>query len=132
SVLSVTLSRVLRMSIVPAAHEVAVLPAPAGSAAAAVAELERVLDGVGDDPWSTTSGRAVLDLVARLGRVGSRVDALRLSGLAEADRQNAARGAGMTSTGAWLTTTGVRAGAARRDVELAAALTGLDQTRDAL
>src|SRR5436309_1280777 len=99
---------------------------------AAVRRMEEALDGAAEPSWAAVEAAALLDLVARLGRLASRVAALRLAGPAEADRRAAARDAGMRSTGAWLRTTGVRAGQAHREVGLAGALTGMDLTRRAL
>src|SRR5262249_7597771 len=76
--------------------------------------------------------RQTLDLVGRLTRIGSQVAAVRLAGLAHADALQAARQVGMTSTGAWLRTTGQRAGAAHRDLALAHDLQTLPATRGAL
>jgi len=115
-----------------AALAVEAVPPPGGHVRAAVAGLERAMrDAVGAS-WADVAGGEVLDLVDRIGRLGSQLSALRLTGLAEAERQEAARRVGMTSTGAWLRSTGVRAGAAHRDVALAHELDGLAATREAL
>jgi len=99
---------------------------------ALVADIEASLrDGV-SACWDGLADSEVLDLVGRIGRLGSQLAGLRLAGLAEADRRQAARRAGMSSTGAWLHSTGIRAGAAHRDVELAHQLEQLPATREAL
>jgi hypothetical protein len=99
---------------------------------ALVADIEASLrDGV-SACWDGLADSEVLDLVGRIGRLGSQLAGLRLAGLAEADRRQAARRVGMSSTGAWLHSTGIRAGAAHGDVELAHQLEQLPATREAL
>jgi len=89
---------------------------PGGGPRALVEVLERALDAAVDASWDGLGEGEVLDLVARLGRVGSRVSGVRLDGVAEAERRQAARRVGARSTGSWLQGTGMRAGAAQREV----------------
>ena len=67
-------------------------------------------------------------------RIARRVEAVRLALVAAADRQQAHRRAGHTSTAAWVASaTGTGGADAQRDVVLATALDGgLEQTRSAL
>src|SRR5437763_2382760 len=95
-------------------------------------ELELVLCRAVRARWAGLRDGEVLDAVARLRRAGSQLSAVVLAGLAAAERLQAARGSGLRSTGAWLHSTGMRAGAAHREVALAHALGGLPATRDAL
>lgn len=80
---------------------------------------------------------ASVDAAAAIGAVDraiSRLQALRLSLVAAADRANIADGAGMTGTGAWLAAqTRADGASAAADVRLAGALeSGLPATRAAL
>ena len=77
--------------------------------------------------------REALAGVRRLVELANRLAASRLALLAEVDRRGAVgRATGATSTAAWLRSTGVGAGAAVREVELAGGLTRHEATRDAL
>src|SRR5438067_3116245 len=104
--LSVGRPRVSGMSI--SALAVQAIPEESGPHVRALLDvLERALADAGRVRWDGLSGPEVLDLVARLGKVGSRVAAVRLAGLAEAEALQAARGSGQCSTGAWLHSTGM-------------------------
>src|SRR5947207_652828 len=79
------------------------------------------------------SDPATLEGVQRLNELASRLAAAKLSLLAQVDLRRAATTRhGATSTAAWLRTTGLAAGAALREVQLAGGLTRHDATRDAL
>ena len=71
--------------------------------------------------------------VEELERIARRVEAVKLALLARADRQQAHRRVGHTSTAAWVASaTGSGGASAQRDVALAVALDGgLDRTREA-
>ena len=81
-----------------------------------------------------SGGSAATAALADVDRVITRLQALRLSLVAEADRSEVAARSGMTGTPAWLAARSRRdAGQAARDVRLATALdTGLAATREAL
>jgi hypothetical protein len=118
------------MSISPLAVEA--LPRAGRDVRALVEALERALDDGADVSWFEVADSDLLDLVARLGRAGSRLSAVRLGGVAETERRQAARRVGARSTGSWLQGQGMRAGAAHREVALAGALGELAATREAL
>src|SRR5947207_12918509 len=94
--LSVGRPRVSGMAISALAVETVRPPggSPRMAARGMVEALEGVLKDAGEVDWAGLSGPEVLDLAARLGKVGSRVAAVRLAGLAEAERLQAARGSG--------------------------------------
>ena len=95
-------------------------------------EIGRLLDRMhaGDIVGGAAAGQAL----GEVDRLVSRLQAVRLSLLAEADRAHVAAGSGLTGTSAWLAATTRRAsGQASRDVQLATALDdGLTATREAL
>ena len=108
---------------------------PLGAAAlpAWLDELEAVLAEGADVDVRGLSDGALLAAVGRLGAAGSRIAAVKLAALAEADRRGAAKSAaGALSTGQWLRTQGVNPGAAAREVALAGSLERNQATRGAL
>ena len=110
---------------------VAPLSAPVGTIEV-LREIARLLDRV--DRGDVVGAAAASSALGAVDRVISRLQAVRLSLLAEADRAAVASQTGMTGTGAWLAARTRREGAqAARDVRLATALdNGLDATREAL
>lgn len=94
--------------------------------------IHRLLDVV--DTGDVVGGVAAQALVRDVDRAISRLQALRLAAVAEADRAGAAADSGASGTTAWLATVSRTGGAtAARDVKLASALDdGLDRTREAL
>ena len=104
------------------ALQVESLPSGADSIRAWLDDLDRVLDrATGLDVGVDDAG--LVEATRRLGRAGSRIDAVRLAVVAEADRRSAARRVtGATTTAAWLRADGMSAGAAGRQVALAGSL----------
>jgi hypothetical protein len=102
----------------------------------ATGEVLRSIHGLLDvvDTGDVVGGAAAHAVVRGVDRAISRLQAVRLAAVAEADRAGAAEQAGASGTSAWLATVSRTGGAAAsRDVRLASALDdGLDQTRDAL
>ena len=95
-------------------------------------EIDQLLDRhTGGDVLGAAAAGAALGAVDR---VITRLQAVRLSLVAEADRSAVASQSGMTGTSAWLAArTRREGGQAARDVRLATALdNGLDATREAL
>ena len=95
-------------------------------------EIDRLLDRV--HTGDVGGGAAAAVALGEVDRVITRLQAVRLSLVAEADRSEVASGSGMTGTSAWLAVSTRRdGGQAARDVRLAAALdNGLAATREAL
>jgi hypothetical protein len=95
-------------------------------------EVDRALDRLphGDVVGAAAAGAAL----GAVDKVITRLQAVRLALVAEADRADVAAQSGMTGTGAWLAAHSRRdGGQAQRDVRLATALdNGLDATREAL
>jgi hypothetical protein len=95
-------------------------------------EIDRALDRV--NPGDVVGAAAAGAALGAVDKVITRLQAVRLSLVAEADRAEVASQSGMTGTGAWLAArTRREGGQAARDVRLATALdTGLTATRRAL
>jgi hypothetical protein len=95
-------------------------------------EIDGLLDRV--HTGDVCGGPAAATALGEVDRVISRLQAVRLSLVAEADRSEVASGSGMTGTSAWLAVSTRREGGqAARDVRLATALdNGLPATREAL
>ncbi|TPG17292.1 HNH endonuclease signature motif containing protein [Pedococcus bigeumensis] len=95
-------------------------------------EIEALLDRV--HTGDVCGGPAAATALGEVERVISRLQAVRLSLVAEADRSGVAAGSGLTGTSAWLAVSTRRdGGQAARDVRLATALdNGLPATREAL
>lgn len=95
-------------------------------------EIDQVLDRL--SPGDVVGGAAASAALRVADEVITRLQAMRLSLVAEADRSDVASESGMTGTGAWLAARTRRDGSqAARDVRLATALdNGLDATREAL
>lgn len=106
-------------------------PAQQGTAAG-LREIEAVLDRI--DTGDVIGAEAAAAVVHQVDRVIRRLQALRLSVLAEADRSDVASGSGASGTAAWLAAvTRSDGAAASREVRLATALDdGLPATREAL
>lgn len=107
------------------------LTAPLGTVTA-LRDIDRLLDQV--HPGDVSGGPAAAIALGEVDRAISRLQAVRLSLLAEADRSEIAASAGLTGTSAWLAvSTRQDGGQAARDVRLATALdNGLPATREAL
>src|SRR5689334_11584554 len=105
--------------------------APLGTVEA-VRQIGQLLDRV--DSGDVVGSAAASTAIGAVDRVITRLQAVRLSLVAEADRSEVAAESGMTGTGAWLAAHSRREGSeAARDVRLATALdNGLDATRAAL
>lgn len=107
------------------------LTAPLGTVEV-LREIDELLDRVhtGDVSGGTAAAAALGDI----DRVITRLQAVRLSLVAEADRSEVAADSGLSDTSAWLAASTRREGGqAARDVRLAMALdNGLDATREAL
>lgn len=95
-------------------------------------EIDRLLDRV--DRGDVVGSAAATAALGAVDRAITRLQAVRLALVAEADRSAVASESGMTGTGAWLAArTRREGGEAQRDVRLATALdTGLPATREAL
>jgi hypothetical protein len=95
-------------------------------------EIDQLLDRV--DRGDVIGGAAASTALRAVDRVITRLQAIRLGLVAEADRSAVASESGMTGTGAWLAASTRRdGGQAQRDVRLATALDrGLAATREAL
>jgi hypothetical protein len=95
-------------------------------------QIGQVLDRV--DSGDVVGAAAATTAIGAVDRVIARLQAVRLSLVAEADRSEVAAESGMTGTGAWLAAHSRRdCSQAARDVRLATALdNGLDATREAL
>ncbi len=95
-------------------------------------EIDGLLDRV--HTGDVSGGPAAAHALGEVDRVISRLQAVRLSLVAEADRSEVASGSGMTGTSSWLAVSTRREGGqAARDVRLATALdNGLPATREAL
>ena len=114
------------MTAAPSVH-----PGPTGTIEV-LHEIDELLDRhTGGDVVGAGAASAALRVVDR---VITRLQAVRLSVVAEADRAEVASASGMTGTSAWLAArTRREGGQAARDVRLATALdNGLDATREAL
>jgi hypothetical protein len=95
-------------------------------------EIDRLLDRV--DRGDVVGAAAASLALGAVDRVITRLQAVRLGLVAEADRSQVASASGMSGTGAWLAArTRREGGQAQRDVHLATALdNGLAATREAL
>lgn len=95
-------------------------------------EIDELLDRV--DTGDVSGGAAAAAALGDVDRVITRLQAVRLSLVAEADRSEVASDSGLTDTSAWLAVSTRREGGqAARDVRLATALdNGLAATREAL
>ncbi|SDP57972.1 protein of unknown function [Pedococcus dokdonensis] len=108
------------------------LPETSFGAVEVLREIDGLLDRVGSG--DVVGGPAARTALSAVDRTISRLQAFRLSLVAEADRSEVASDSGLTDTGAWLAaTTRQDGGQAARDVRLATALdTELPATRAAL
>ncbi len=96
-------------------------------------DVEALLDRAEGLDVAAVGDNGLVDGVRRLTRAGSRIAAVKLAAVAEVDRRGAARRTtGAISTAGWLRADGMGAGAAARQVGLAAALVEHDRTRRAL
>jgi hypothetical protein len=111
---------------------IASLPTVLPGTVDALRSIDRVLDDV--DTGDVVGVEAAGVVLGQVDRLIARLQAVRLSAVAEADRCRAADATGATGTSAWLASRSkADAAAAARDVRLASALDdGLAVTRQAL